>query len=116
MYSWADSKKKSNLVLSVFAPGIEIPWLGNLKRLMPSAEMQENPYKLDGEMEESPFPVETSRRRSYQSQASVVWVKGSGLQVQQHTAKKHIHFDIICGAWNIFRLFHSLARLLFPFV
>ena len=84
LYSWADSKKKSNLVLSVFSPGVEIPWLGNLKRLMPSAEMQDNPYKLEGNLEESPFPVETSRRRSYHSQASVVWVKGSGLQVYHH--------------------------------
>lgn len=90
LYSWADSKKKSNLVLSVFAPGVEIPWLGNLKRLMPAAEMQDNPYKLDGDLEESPFPVETSRRRSYHSQASVVWIKGSGLQVVTHSKHKPI--------------------------
>jgi hypothetical protein len=90
LYSWADSKKKSNLVLSVFSPGVEIPWLGNLKRLMPSAEMQDNPYKLDREVEESPFPVETSRRRSYHSQASVVWIKGSGLQVMPNSGNKYL--------------------------
>lgn len=91
LYSWADSKKKSNLVLSAFPCGVEIPWLGNLKRLTPAAEMDENPYKFDGQSEESPFPVETSRRRSYHSQASVVWVKSNGLQVREeymYTAKK----------------------------
>lgn len=80
LYSWADSKKKSNLVLSVFPGGVEIPWLGNLRRLTPAAEMEDSPYKFDGQSEESPFPVETSRRRSYHSQASVVWAKSSGLQ------------------------------------
>lgn len=80
LYSWADSKKKSNLVLSVFPCGVDISWLGNLKRLTPAAEMENNPYKPDSQSGESPFPVETSRRRSYHSQASVVWVKSSGLQ------------------------------------
>ena len=62
---------------------------------MPSAEMQDNPYKFDGDMEESPFPVETSRRRSYHSQASVVWVKGSGLQVRQKSRKNVLFFSTI---------------------
>jgi len=34
LYSWADSKKKSNLMLSTFMCGSDaIPWLGNLKSL-----------------------------------------------------------------------------------
>lgn len=34
LYSWADSKKKSNLMLAVFEPGPNaVPWLGDLNYL-----------------------------------------------------------------------------------
>lgn len=34
LYSWADSKKKSNLMLAVFEPGADaVPWLGDLNYL-----------------------------------------------------------------------------------
>jgi hypothetical protein len=85
LQSWADSKKKSNLVLATFPPGVYISWIGDLNRLGPSAEMNTNPYKLgqDEETEETPFPIPPSQRRSYNSQANVAWIKPSGLQVSK---------------------------------
>lgn len=36
LYSQADSKKKSNLMMSVFEPGPEpLPWLGKISHLGP---------------------------------------------------------------------------------
>ncbi|XP_068741564.1 integrator complex subunit 14-like [Montipora capricornis] len=82
LHSWADSKKKSNLVLTTFKPGENIPWLGNIQKLGPAAELDINPYQSadNDEAETSPFPVMPSQRRSYNSQANVVWIKPSGLQ------------------------------------
>ena len=83
LHSWADSKKKSNLLLVTFTPGVQISWLGNFKKLGPATELSTNPYGSthDDEAETTPFPVPPARKRSYISQASVVWVKPSGLQV-----------------------------------
>jgi len=82
LHSWADSKKKSNLVLTTFTPGENISWLGNLQKLGPAAELETNPYQSadNDEAETTPFPVMPSQRRSYNSQANVVWIKPSGLQ------------------------------------
>lgn len=34
LYSWADSKKKSNLMLTLLEPGVNsVPWLGNINYL-----------------------------------------------------------------------------------
>lgn len=83
LHSWADSKKKSNLVLTIFRPGESISWLGNMQKLGPAAELDPNPYhSIDNdEAETTPFPVTPNQRRSYNSQANVVWIKPSGLQV-----------------------------------
>ena len=84
LHSWADSKKKSNLVLTTFFPGENnISWLGNMQKLGPAAELDSNPYQTsdNDESETTPFPVLPSQRRSYNSQANVVWIKPSGLQV-----------------------------------
>lgn len=83
LHSWADSKKKSNLVLTTFFPGENnISWLGNMQKLGPAAELDSNPYQTsdNDESETTPFPVLPSQRRSYNSQANVVWIKPSGLQ------------------------------------
>lgn len=68
LYSWADSKKKFNLMLSTFNGGEEaIPWLYNLSNIG-------NPLT-------KVIPVEKKAGcvKSY-SQNVVVWVKQSGLQ------------------------------------
>ncbi|XP_053282498.1 integrator complex subunit 14 [Pleuronectes platessa] len=77
LYSQADSKKKSNLMMSLFEPGSEpLPWLGKISYLGPISEAPENPY---GEDDKSPFPVQPSAKRSY-AQNVTVWIKASGLQ------------------------------------
>ncbi|XP_034032317.1 integrator complex subunit 14 [Thalassophryne amazonica] len=78
LYSQADSKKKSNLMMSVFEPGPEpLPWLGKISHLGPISEAAENPYGEDDS--KSPFPVQPQGKRSY-AQNVTVWIKASGLQ------------------------------------
>lgn len=78
LYSQADSKKKSNLMMSVFDPGAEpLPWLGKISHLGPVSEAAENPYGEDDS--KSPFPVQPQVKRSY-AQNVTVWIKASGLQ------------------------------------
>ncbi|XP_072291469.1 integrator complex subunit 14 isoform X1 [Eucyclogobius newberryi] len=78
LYSQADSKKKSNLMMSLFEPGPEpLPWLGKFSHLGPISEAPENPYGEDDS--KSPFPVQPPVKRSY-AQNVTVWIKASGLQ------------------------------------
>lgn len=48
LYSWADSKKKSNLMLTVLEPGSNsVPWLGNFNYLgLPKNRELGNVYSL----------------------------------------------------------------------
>jgi hypothetical protein len=91
VYSYADSKKKSNLMLTILSPGNDvIPWLGDLRYLGTSEEA------LPGE--NPSFPVK-SDKRSY-SQNIVVWIRHASLQsdiqkVLRHAKKlpeKTLHF------------------------
>ncbi|KAF5895053.1 von Willebrand factor A domain-containing protein 9, partial [Clarias magur] len=78
LYSQADSKKKSNLMMSIFEPGPEpLPWLGKISQLGPISDAPENPYGEDDS--KSPFPVLPKNKRSY-AQNVTVWIKASGLQ------------------------------------
>ncbi|XP_077372905.1 integrator complex subunit 14 isoform X2 [Festucalex cinctus] len=78
LYSQADSKKKSNLMMSLFEPSTEpLPWLGKISHLGPISEAVENPYGEDDS--KSPFPVQPPVKRSY-AQNVTVWIKASGLQ------------------------------------
>ncbi|XP_077424923.1 integrator complex subunit 14 [Vanacampus margaritifer] len=78
LYSQADSKKKSNLMMSLFEPGTEpLPWLGKISHLGPISETVENPYGEDDS--KSPFPLQPPVKRSY-AQNVTVWIKASGLQ------------------------------------
>lgn len=65
LYSWADSKKKFNLMLSTFAPGRDaVKWLGDIKHL-----------GIGG-----PAHAERDRRpKSYQHSVTV-WIKPGPLQ------------------------------------
>uniref|UniRef100_A0A8C6LIJ5 Integrator complex subunit 14 n=1 Tax=Nothobranchius furzeri TaxID=105023 RepID=A0A8C6LIJ5_NOTFU len=84
LYSQADSKKKSNLMMSLFEPGPDpLPWLGKITHLGPVSEAAENPYGEDDS--KSPFPVQPPAKRSY-AQNVTVWIKASGLQVRQNAA------------------------------
>ncbi|MBN3281478.1 INT14 protein, partial [Polyodon spathula] len=78
LYSQADSKKKSNLMMSLFEPGPEtLPWLGKISQLGPISDAKENPYGEDDS--KSPFPLQPKNKRSY-AQNVTVWIKPSGLQ------------------------------------
>nr|XP_054523672.1 integrator complex subunit 14 isoform X2 [Pan troglodytes] len=78
LYSQADSKKKSNLMMSLFEPGPEpLPWLGKMAQLGPISDAKENPYGEDDN--KSPFPLQPKNKRSY-AQNVTVWIKPSGLQ------------------------------------
>ncbi|KAF2880696.1 hypothetical protein ILUMI_25486 [Ignelater luminosus] len=81
IYSWADSKKKSNLMLTALTPGADaIPWLGDLNRL-------DTPDNLSQEQVGS-FPVRPSEKRSY-SQNGVVWIRQAGLQSDIQKILRH---------------------------
>lgn len=88
LYSWADSKKKSNLMLSLFEPGENsLSWLGNFKYLASIYEFgDESPYGSDDT--KSPFPIRPTEKRSY-AQSCVVWIKTSGLQADLQKVLRH---------------------------
>ena len=80
IYSYADSKKKSNLMLNVLPIGnYVIPWLGDLRYLgtLDDALPGENPN----------FPVKPEKR-SY-SQNIVVWIRQAGLQSDIQKVLRH---------------------------
>ncbi|BFY97677.1 hypothetical protein BsWGS_00718 [Bradybaena similaris] len=88
IYSWADSKKKSNLMLALFEPGQNsIPWIGPFDNLTSCKEYL--PEVIYSEEEKkSPFPVRPSDKRSY-AQSCVVWIKPSGLQSDIQKVLRH---------------------------
>ncbi|XP_022108011.1 integrator complex subunit 14-like [Acanthaster planci] len=80
LHSCADSKKKSNLMMSLFEPGDKaIPWLGRFHLLGPCSAFANDPYGEDSASTKSPFPVRLQEKRSY-SQNPVVWIKPTSLQ------------------------------------
>jgi len=80
LYSWADSKKKSNLMLSTFMCGADvIPWLGSLKSLgFPTLSIPQTPEEIN----------RISTKKSF-SQGCVVWLKQSGLQSDIQKILRH---------------------------
>ncbi|XP_054744087.1 integrator complex subunit 14 [Anastrepha obliqua] len=80
LYSYADSKKKSNLMLNILPPGNNvIPWLGDLQLLGFVEDL------MPGET--SAFPVKADKR-SY-SQSCVVWIKQVSLQSDVQKVLRH---------------------------
>lgn len=81
IYSYADSKKKSNLMLTILPPGHDvIPWLGDLRYIGTVDDL------FLGEALPS-FPVKPEKR-SY-SQNCVVWIKQAGLQSDIQKVLRH---------------------------
>jgi len=91
IYSWANSKKKSNLMISLLEPGAQsLPWLGDMDKLVPASDFgvgaDRNPY---GEEEDkTPFPVQIQEKKSY-SQNCVVWIKPDRLQTDIQKILRH---------------------------
>ncbi|XP_055382860.1 integrator complex subunit 14 [Condylostylus longicornis] len=80
IYSYADTKKKCNLMLSILPPGNKVvPWLGDFRLLGMSDDI------LPGE--NPSFPVK-SEKRSY-SQNIVVWIKTSALNSDLQKVLRH---------------------------
>lgn len=80
IYTFADSKKKSNLMLNILPQGNNaIPWLGDLRQFGMIDDF------LLGET--SCFPVK-SEKRSY-SQNFVIWIKQSSLQSDIQKVLRH---------------------------
>ncbi|XP_055917120.1 integrator complex subunit 14 [Eupeodes corollae] len=80
IYTFADSKKKSNLMLNILPQGNNaIPWLGDLRQFGMVDDL------LMGES--SCFPVK-SEKRSY-SQNFVIWIKHSSLQSDIQKVLRH---------------------------
>ncbi|XP_063698589.1 integrator complex subunit 14 [Culicoides brevitarsis] len=83
IYSYADSKKKSNLMLTVLPPGADVvPWLGDLRYL---GTMED---ALPGE--NLSFPVKPTEKRSYS--ANIVggcWIRQAGLQSDIQKVLRH---------------------------
>uniref|UniRef100_A0A240PJY4 Integrator complex subunit 14 n=1 Tax=Anopheles atroparvus TaxID=41427 RepID=A0A240PJY4_ANOAO len=80
IYSYADGKKKWNLMLNVLPPGNDVvPWLGDLRYLgtLEDALPGENPA----------FPIK-AEKRSY-SQNIVVWIRQAGLQSDIQKVLRH---------------------------
>uniref|UniRef100_A0A1I8PBR1 Integrator complex subunit 14 n=1 Tax=Stomoxys calcitrans TaxID=35570 RepID=A0A1I8PBR1_STOCA len=80
LYSYADSKKKSNLMLNILPPGNNvIPWLGDLQMLGFAEDL------LPGDT--AAFPVKADKR-SY-SQSCVVWINRVSLQSDIQKVLRH---------------------------
>lgn len=80
IYSYADTKKKSNLMLNILPPGnYVIPWLGDLQMLGFVEDLMPG--------ENSAFPVKADKR-SY-SQSCVVWINRISLQSDIQKVLRH---------------------------
>lgn len=80
IYSWADTKKKSNLMLTILEPGTDVvPWLGSLNHLGP----MDDPKNAD-----ACFPVKPVEKRSY-SQNAPSWIRQVGLQSDIQKILRH---------------------------
>ncbi|GAB6032163.1 hypothetical protein CHUAL_010814 [Chamberlinius hualienensis] len=84
LYSWADSKKKSNLMLTLFEPGLNsVPWLGQLNMFVISEAKSTKKEEAS-----ACFPVKPAEKRSYTAN-SVVWIRPSGLQADIQKLLRH---------------------------
>ncbi|KAF6210731.1 hypothetical protein GE061_013841 [Apolygus lucorum] len=80
LFSWADSKKKSNLMLSFLEPGRDsIPWLGDMNALH---------IPLEAPADDEAFPVKPADKKSY-SQNGVAWIRQAGIQSDIQKILRH---------------------------
>ncbi|XP_026684953.1 integrator complex subunit 14 [Diaphorina citri] len=89
LYSCADSKKKSNLMLLALEPGKQsVPWLGNLQHLV-SPDLWEHveafPLKP---LEKKTFPLKPLEKKSYSLNA-VNWIRQASLQSDIQKILRH---------------------------
>ncbi|XP_014209517.1 integrator complex subunit 14 isoform X2 [Copidosoma floridanum] len=84
IYSRADTKKKSNLMLTVLEHGADVvPWLSNFRNLGPIDYII---YNKNAEV--CSFPIRPSEKRSY-SQNAPSWIRQVGLQSDIQKILRH---------------------------
>ncbi|XP_063990643.1 integrator complex subunit 14 [Diachasmimorpha longicaudata] len=82
IYSWADTKKKSNLMLTLLEPGCDVvPWLGNFNNLGTIDAASKSVEVLS-------FPLKPAEKRSY-SQNAPSWIRQVGLQSDIQKILRH---------------------------
>lgn len=82
IYSWADTKKKSNLMLTILEPGVDVvPWLGNFNDLGTIDCASKTVEALT-------FPLKPAEKRSY-SQNAPSWIRQVGLQSDIQKILRH---------------------------
>lgn len=81
VFSWADTKKKSSLMLALFEPGPRpVPWLGDLTQL--------GPRECLNSTNQEPFPIKVSTKPSY-SASCVVWIRQAALHSDVQKILRH---------------------------
>lgn len=81
LYVQPDSKKKSNLNLSLFKYGHNsVPWLGSFNDLAPAAVTDTATDLSSTCQDKPPFPITTYPDKKSYSQNCVVWIHNVGLQ------------------------------------
>ena len=85
LFTYADTKKKSSLMLALLEPGdCPVPWMGNIRRLGPIDELT-----MTSPESSSPFPVKASTHRPSYSSSPVVWIKHASLHSDIQKILRH---------------------------
>ncbi|CAL8099661.1 unnamed protein product [Orchesella dallaii] len=92
IHAFSDSKKKSNLILSILSPGTNIiPWLGNLQHLGPKEDFIQK-KTVQGDSAPVPsFPVKHGDKKSYIAtpNQTTVWLTPGGLNADIQKLLRH---------------------------
>lgn len=81
LYSQTSNSKKANLVLCVFYPNSDIPWLGPFLYLGPKPSTITDPRMAHLQPDKPSFPVTPSHLPSFHSPSNLLWAKETLLQV-----------------------------------
>ena len=88
LFSQTSSTKKSNLVLTVYYPDSDVPWLGQFSYLGPKSFTNVTDPRRGAvgpvqpsDSEKNLFPVVPPRHPSFQNPSSLLWASEAVLQV-----------------------------------
>jgi len=91
IYSWADNKKKSNLMLSILPPGSDVvPWLGKMHNLGPKDEYFKSLNVSASQTQDiiPTFPVKSEEKKSYCANPTV-WLTTAGINTDVQKLLRH---------------------------
>ncbi len=86
LFSQTSTAKKSNLVLCVFHPSSDLPWLGPFPYLGPKTAAASDPRQTKPQTTDKSFPVIPSHLPSYHTPSNMLWAKEALLQVRKLNA------------------------------